>query len=140
MRIACASLLALATTLPPIAVQVRDPWVAEPVAGRRATAAYFVLENRGSDEVRLTRCETAAAEVTEIHRVTERGGMMSMGREDQVAVPARGRVSFEPGGYHVMLIDLRKPLAAGDRVALRLAFSDGRELVVDAPVRRREAR
>lgn len=125
---------------PPPDVGVRDAWVAEPIAGRKATAAYFVIENRGTSEARLTACSTTVAAVSEIHRVTGSTGRVSMGKVDEVAIPPRGSVAFEPGGYHVMLIDLRKPLAAGEHVDLRLDFAGGGSIEVDAPVRRRETR
>lgn len=129
-----------AAAAPGAGLDVRDAWVAEPVAGRTITVAYFVLENGGADDLLLTGCEAPVAEVAEIHRVTQSDGRMSMGRVEQVAVAAGERVAFEPGGYHVMLIGLREPLAAGQSVELRLAFGAGDDVVVQAPVRRREER
>jgi len=52
----------------------------------------------------------------------------------EIALPAKGEAVLQPGGYHVMLIDMKTPLKEGDKVAITLGFSDGGSKTVEAPV------
>src|SRR5690606_27441472 len=63
------------------------------------------------------------------------GGMMEMRPVDRIVVPAGGEVVLEPGGLHVMLLDLAAPLEAGSSVELTLEFEESGEQVVTADVR-----
>jgi copper(I)-binding protein len=63
------------------------------------------------------------------------GGMMTMQEVDEIPVPAGETVSLEPGGYHVMLLDLVAPLEAGDTIEVTLTFAEAGEVVVEAEVR-----
>ncbi|MCP4436361.1 MAG: copper chaperone PCu(A)C [Actinomycetia bacterium] len=62
-------------------------------------------------------------------------GMMTMQEVEEVPVPADGSVALEPGGYHIMLLDLAADLTAGDTVEVTLLFSSGAEETIDAEVR-----
>jgi copper(I)-binding protein len=62
-------------------------------------------------------------------------GEMTMRPVDGIDIPAEGTVTLEPGGYHVMLIDLAKPLAAGETFDLTLTFENAGEQVVTVTVR-----
>jgi copper(I)-binding protein len=62
-------------------------------------------------------------------------GMMTMREVESVAIPAGGTVAFEPGGYHVMLMDLAEPLEAGTTVEVTLTFANAGEIKVSAEVR-----
>ncbi|MFP4513147.1 MAG: copper chaperone PCu(A)C [Acidimicrobiales bacterium] len=62
------------------------------------------------------------------------GGMMTMKEVDEIAVPAGETVVLEPGGYHVMLLDLVAPLEAGETIEITLVFAEAGEIVVEAEV------
>lgn len=59
---------------------------------------------------------------------------MQMRPVDKVDVPARGRVAFEPGGLHLMLVDLQRPLRAGEQLALTFVFEGAGRVSVRAPI------
>ncbi|MBL8618607.1 MAG: copper chaperone PCu(A)C [Deltaproteobacteria bacterium] len=106
--------------------------------GAPATAAYFTLERTAPGPLALVRALSPAAAAVELHEHTAEGGMMMMRPvQGPIPVPAEGPLVFQPGGYHVMLIGLRAPLAAGDTVPLSLLFDDGSaarlQLTVAAP-------
>lgn len=107
--------------------------IGEMLPGGTNTAAYMVLENRGSQADRLIRVEGDAAEAIEIHKSEIQGDMMTMRPVDSIEIPAKGLARLQPGGYHIMLINLYKPLRVGDRISLRLVFdtSDPIDLEVD---------
>lgn len=110
-------------------VEVAQPWSRPAVAGSSG-AGFMTLINHGRAPAVLTGAESPAAARVEIHRSDMAGGVMRMARQAQVAVPAGGRVTFAPGGYHLMLIGLKAPLKAGDSVPATLTFADGARLKV----------
>lgn len=116
-------------------IAVRDAWIREPPP-RSPAAGYLVIENRGGDSVELIAAETQAAERTEIHIMEHSNGRMTMRKADSVSVPAGEEIELESGGTHLMLMQLRQPLKAGDEVELQLSFADGTQLKIMAPVRK----
>lgn len=126
-------------------VGVLNPWVRvaivpegsdAPDAPPVNSAAYFVLANPTGEADALVGVETEIADTAEIHSVTMDEGVMRMRPVDSVAVPAAGEAVLEPGGYHIMLIGLRRALAEGDSVGLRLQLRSGEVIDVTAPVLR----
>ncbi len=100
------------------------------------SAAYMLIENRGAAD-RLLSATTDAAGVVEIHmtQVDEQGVMRMRPLAEGLEIPANGSVALEPGGYHIMLMDLQRALAAGDTVELTLQFESGKAITVSAEVR-----
>lgn len=109
--------------------QVRIPEPAGPTG-----AAYLTIANDGDADDRLVAVETDVAASTEIHESRLSNGVMSMERIDAVEVPAGDQAVLEPGGLHVMLIDVDQDLTAGDTVELTLVFDGAGEHAVDAEV------
>lgn len=100
------------------------------------SAAYLVLRNATDADDALVAVETEVSDTAEIHTVTMDEGVMRMRPVDSVAVAAGGEAVLEPGGYHIMLIGLRRALEEGDSVALRLVLRSGAAVDVVAPVLR----
>jgi len=108
----------------------------EPEAVYGPSAVYMILENRGPAADRLVAARTDAAGTVEIHETQMDGSVMRMRPiENGLEIPAGSSVTLEPGGYHIMLLDLPRDLLPGEAVALTLVFESGFELVVGAPVR-----
>jgi copper(I)-binding protein len=103
-------------------VAVTGAWVRGTVAGQMATGAFMRLESPA--DAALVAAATPVAKIAEIHQMRMEGGMMRMRAVDKLALPAGKAVELAPGGYHVMLMDLAKPLQEGDTVPLRLTFED----------------
>lgn len=103
-------------------VSIHRPWSRElpPVAPNGA--AYFRVENRGGEPVRIVGGASPVADRAELHLHEMEGGVMKMRHVQVVEVPAKGTVSFEPGRLHVMLIGLKKALVAGESFPLTLEF------------------
>lgn len=117
-------------------VQAENAWVRATVAGQKATGAFMRLT--ASSASRLVRAESAAAGVTEIHEMKMEGDVMKMRAISGLDLPAGQAVELKPGGYHVMLMDLKAPLAQGTQVPLTLVFQDAQgaqsQLVLQVPV------
>ncbi len=119
------------------AVTATDVWVRGTVPAQKTTGAFMTLES--SEDAKLVAVSTPAAKSAEIHESRQAQGMMQMQAVDAVPLPAGKRVELKPGGFHVMLVDVAKPLGEGDSVPLRLTIEDKQgkrtHLDVSAPVR-----
>ena len=105
-------------------------------SGVDRSAAYFTLRNGPAEPARLVSARTDVTRVAEIHLSFEENGVMRMRPVvDGVEVAPGETVAFEPGGYHIMLIDLQRPLAPGDRFPLTLVFDGADEREVEVEVR-----
>ena len=105
------------------AMEVHHAWVRPTPPGTTLTAMYGVIRNSGQEPDRLLSASCSAAQAAEIHEVLKKDGMMLMRLvEGGVPVPARGEVALQPGGYHLMLIGLKRPVKPGDTLKVRLTF------------------
>jgi copper(I)-binding protein len=102
--------------------------------GSRTGGAYFTVENSGRDNDRLVGVSSPAAANAEMHTMTMDGNVMRMRATRALDVPAGGKLTLSPGGFHVMLLDLKQPLVAGDNVPLRLTFEKAGTIDVSVEV------
>ena len=99
-------------------VEIKSPWVRGTVQGQKASGAY--LEITSKESASLVGAASPVAGTVEIHEMRMEGDVMRMRAVQRLALPAGKKVELKPGGYHVMLIDLKRPLAAGEKVPLTL--------------------
>lgn len=134
-------LITSAAFLAPLATQaqvtVNEPWVRATVASQKATGAFMQLSSPAN--TRLVAAKSSVANVVEIHEMAMVGDMMKMRAIPGIDVPAGKSVDLKPGGYHVMLIDLKDQIKAGDTVPITLVFegADKKQQTVEikAPAR-----
>jgi periplasmic copper chaperone A len=124
-----AAAIAVSARAQPSMVEVVQPW-SRPAAAGATGAGFMTLVNRSAKAQALTGVSSPMARKVEIHRSSMTGGVMSMRRQDRVEIPAGGEVAFAPGGYHLMFMDLAKPLRVGDALPATLSFSGGGQLSV----------
>lgn len=105
-------------------VDVSQPWVRATVAPQKATGAFVQL--KAKSDSRLIEVRSSVAGVAEIHEMKMEGSTMKMRAVDGLDLPAGQLVELKPGSFHIMLMDLKKPLAAGETVDLTLVF-EGRD-------------
>ncbi len=120
-RITLAAALAAALALPAHAeVTVKDPWARATVAQQRATGAFMQLSSpKGA---RLVQAASPVAGLVELHEMTMEANVMRMRAIAGIDLPAGKAVELKPGGYHVMLMELRQQLKDGDTVPITLTF------------------
>lgn len=118
------------------AITVVDPYVRQAPPGAMTTGAFMVLKNAGAKDVKLVKADNPASKVTELHTHINEGGVMKMRPVKDIEVKAKGEAVLQPGGLHVMLIDLKAPLKEGDMIPLTLTFDDGSSKKVDAKVQK----
>ena len=121
----------------PSSLSVDGAWVRVSPMVDLPDAGYMVIHNVGTTDTALVGVTTPAARVVELHETapTSSGGMMMMQPLGSIPVPAGSAVALQPGGYHLMLIDLAAPLPAGASVDMTLTFQDGTVLTASAMVR-----
>lgn len=117
-------------------ITIQDAW-ARPSAGADMNGViYFRIMNDGDETDTLLGAETPSAQAAEVHEsMADDNGVMSMKPRENIEIPAGGEVEFKPGGLHIMLVDLKKPLAVGDEVTLTLRFEKAGEIVQTVKVR-----
>ena len=99
-------------------LEVKTPWVRGTVAGQKATGAFMELASPAG--AAIVGATSPVAGVTEIHEMKMDNGVMKMRAIPRLDVPAGKPVGLVPGGYHVMLMDLKQPLKKGDIVPITL--------------------
>lgn len=115
-------------------LQVRDAWARPGVAGSNS-AAYFTIENYGSEDS-LLAIESPASDQIQLHRSSfDDQGVVHMVEQDQVALPAASTVTFEPGGLHAMFISINRQLEPGDSIELKFIFEKQEAVTIEAEVR-----
>jgi copper(I)-binding protein len=103
-------------------VKILDPWARATVPGQKVGGVYMEIVAR--ENLRLTAIKTAAAESAQVHQMKIENGMMRMRAVPFLQLPAGKPVKLEPGGYHIMLNDLRRSLVSGQELTLELNFED----------------
>lgn len=121
--------------LPDAGVAAVEAW-ARPGMERGMSAIYMRILNADAQADTLVGVSGDAAELVEIHETYETDeGLMGMRRIDSLEIPARSSVVLRQGGLHVMLIQLRQDLTAGDTAGVTLRFKRNGDVPVSAPVR-----
>lgn len=126
-----ATLAATLTSAACAQVVARDAWARATVAPQKASGAFMQLT--AAQDARLVSVSSPDVPVVEIHEMTMQDHVMKMRQLPSLALPAGQTVELKPGGYHLMLLDLKRPLTAGDRLPLTLVIEgrDGRRERVD---------
>jgi periplasmic copper chaperone A len=115
-------------------VTVAHPWARATPGGAKVGGAYLEIKAAAGKGDRLIGARSPVAGGAEIHNHVMDGGVARMRRVEAIIVPAGKSVVLEPGGYHVMLVDLKQPLKQGDLIKLTLVFERVGEIEVDATV------
>jgi copper(I)-binding protein len=117
--------------------QVNDAWVRATVAGQPSSGAFMTL--KADTNSKLLSVQSPVAKLVQIHQSSMKDDVMSMQQVDSVALPAGKAVSFDPHGYHIMLMNLTAQIKEGDSVPLTLTVENAKgeeeTIKVNAPAR-----
>ncbi len=123
-------------------LQVSDAWVRATLPGQPVAAAYLTLQS--PSRARLVAAQSGVARAVEIHEMSQKDGVMRMRRVEALELPQNQKVRMAPGGVHFMLLDLQRPLVAGEEIELDLVtVADGEGPTttrVHLPVKKEPAR
>ena len=137
-RVLFAAVAALACSLPAAAhdVQRGDLTLSRlhlraSIGAVNSTAGYVTVTNAGAQADRLVSASCACARRVDLHDTAQQSGMARMTAAPELDVPARGALTLRPGGAHLMLTGLRRPLRDGERVPVTLRFQRAGTVTAD---------
>ena len=117
------------------ALTIETPWLRATPGGAKVAGGYLRVTNTGSEADRLLSVTSAASGKGEVHEMSSEGGVMKM-REvvGGLAIAPGKTVELKPGGFHLMLMDLKQPLKEGETVPVTLVFAVAGKVEVPFPV------
>ena len=142
MSIACAALAAYVATAPVRAEEVKagdlvisQAWSRATPKGAKTGGGYLTIENNGSAPDRLIGGSSDVASSVQVHEMSMEGGVMKMRPvENGLSVEPGKTVKLAPGGYHLMMMDLKQPLKRGDKVPVTLEFEKAGKVTLSLDV------
>jgi len=128
-------LLIMLPTYAAAEIFIENAWIRLPPPVADTAAGYMTIRNHGNSDIEIISITTSVADHPEFHAMSMDNGMMHMKKMDKVIIPAKGEISFSPGGNHLMLIGLTKSLKTGEHLMITLKTSDGESVMVHAEVK-----
>jgi periplasmic copper chaperone A len=128
----CAAFYCVAAMAQTGSVEIKDAWARATPGGVENGAAYLTLLSPTGD--RLTGVTSPVAEKTQLHQMTNDGGIMRMHEIAAIDLPPGQPVALKPGGLHIMFVGLKHPLQPGQAVPVTLQFEKGGTREVSAAV------
>ncbi|MBT8515705.1 copper chaperone PCu(A)C [Polynucleobacter paneuropaeus] len=114
-------------------LQIDNAYTRATAPGQQVAGGFMKIENKGAADQLISASSPAAGEV-QLHQMSMEGNVMKMGQVKDIVVPANGSVDLKPGGYHIMLMNIKAPLKAGETVPVKLKFAKAGEVEVKLPV------
>ena len=126
-----SSLLAQNALVGPI--KIENAYTRATVPGQQVAGGFMKIENKGTTDQLVSASSPLAGEV-QLHEMAMEGNVMKMRQVKDITVPAGGSVELKPGGLHLMFMNIKAPLAAGESVPVKLKFAKAGEVEVKLPV------
>lgn len=117
---------------------IQNTWVRLVPETTPHTAFYMTIQNRSDEPLVIVGAETSVARTVELHDTEIENEVMRMRKVEEIEISARGGRILEPGGLHIMLIDLVEPIQENDIIPMTLLFEDGKEIQIEGIVRAAE--
>lgn len=136
-RIASMMLVLSACGGEPMPLSASDVTVLEPIPGQGRTVAYLTLDNGSDVPITLNRVTSPQFRTVEMHATIVDNGVAGMQSLDSITIAEGSSIAFEAGGRHLMLIEPRDLLEAGDAVTLEFHHDQPGLLILSAPMRSR---
>ena len=114
-------------------IKIENAYTRATVPGQQVAGGFMKIENKGIADQLVSVSSPAAGEV-QLHEMAMEGSVMKMRQVKDIAVPAGGSVELKPGGLHLMFINIKAPLSAGESVPVKLKFAKAGEVEVKMPV------
>jgi copper(I)-binding protein len=128
-------LLSLVSTSVFSQIEVDNAWTRATPPGAKVAAGYMTIRNKSAAPDRLVGASSPAAARVETHVHERQGEIMRMREVKGYDVPANGSFELQPGGAHLMFVDIRRPLKEGERISLVLRFQNAGEVKTDLEVK-----
>lgn len=115
-------------------ITVTNQWARTSPMATDMGAAYMTIEASALDELIGASVDMSVAMMAEVHETISENGATKMQEVDRVEVTPDAPIEMKPGGYHIMLMGLKKPLESGETITVTLKFSKSGETTVEVPV------
>ena len=112
-------------------VQIENAWIRPTAPGAKVAAGYMVMKNSGTAADKLVSASSSAAEKVETHVTMKDGEILRMREVKGYDIPAKGAFELKPGGAHLMFVNIKTPLAQGQKVQATLRFEKAGEQKVE---------
>jgi len=117
-------------------ITVQNAWIREAPPTIQIMAGYLEIENLSDKTLTLVSAESIEFERIEFHLSQKEDGIARMQQQEHIIIPGNTTFSFEPGSYHLMLINNTVPMREGELASIKLTFADHETLMFDAMVTR----
>jgi len=114
-------------------IKIENAYTRATVPGQQVAGGFMKIENKGIADQLVSVSSPAAGEV-QLHEMAMEGNVMKMRQVKDITVPAGGSVELKPGGLHLMFMNIKAPLTAGESVPVKLKFAKAGEVEVKMPV------
>jgi periplasmic copper chaperone A len=115
-------------------IKVDHAYTRATVPGQQVAGGFMKIENKGNGADQLVSASSPVAGEVQLHEMAMEGSVMKMRQVKDIPVPAGGSVELKPGGLHLMFMNIKAPLAAGESVPVKLKFAKAGEVEVKMPV------
>ena len=129
------ALLSLVSTSVFSQVEVSDAWSRATPPGAKVAAGYLVIRNQAAAADKLIGASSPLAARVETHVTEKQGEVMRMREVKSYEVPAKGSFELKPTGAHLMLVDIKRPFKAGEKIPLVLRFQNAGEIKTELEVK-----
>jgi len=118
-------------------IKIVDPWVRAVPPNMKNTALFMTIINQGDEDDELIGVEGDVSKMIQIHKTVNENGVMKMVHVDKIEIHGHSKVELKPGGYHIMLMGLKRPLKEGEVLKFTLIFKKSGKIMIEAPVKRK---
>lgn len=116
-------------------IRIENAYIRTMPPGQKVTAMFVELHNDSAQSHKLVAATSDASEHVELHEHIKVDGMMRMQQVESIAIPAKTMTALKPGGYHIMLINLKQNLTIGQKVPVTLRFEDDSSVPLQVEVK-----
>lgn len=109
-------------------IEASGVYVKQTPPNAKNTAIFLKMQNNTSQDIALVDAECDLSQYSELHTILHEGNKMTMIKVPEITIKANSSVELKPGGDHIMLFDLKKPVTKDSKVNLTLTFSNGESL------------
>ena len=114
-------------------IKIENAYTRATAPGQQVAGGFLKIENKGAADQLISASSPVAGEV-QLHEMAMEGNVMKMRQVKDIPVPANGAVELKPGGLHLMFMNIKAPLAAGESVPVKLKFAKAGEVEIKVPV------
>jgi copper(I)-binding protein len=115
-------------------IKIENAYTRATMPGQQVAGGFMKIENKTGPADQLVSASSPISGEVQLHEMAMEGNVMKMRQVKDIAVPAGGAVELKPGGLHLMFINIKAPLSAGESVPVKLKFAKAGEVEVKMPV------